>query len=46
MYALNPRTNRWERAEWFVDRYGKGQHGVKFEDGTIYNATYTKIKTR
>jgi hypothetical protein len=32
----NPKTGKFEDAEWLDDYYGKHQYGVRFPDGQVY----------
>lgn len=35
----NPKTGRFEEAEWLDNYYGPHQYGVRFPDGTVYPET-------
>ena len=42
----NPRSGVYEVAEWILDFYGIGSHGVRFADGTTYNAKQVTLKVK
>lgn len=35
--TINPRTGKFEPAEWLDDHFGKGLYGVKFRDGEVHD---------
>lgn len=41
----HPVTGKWEMAEWLDDYFGHHIYGVKFKDGTVYNAEEFELKT-
>lgn len=43
----NPKTGKWEKAEWLDDYFGSHQYGVRFPDmDFVFDPTITKLKTR
>lgn len=42
----HPQTDKWERATWYDDYYGKHHYGVKFPDGSIFDPEKIKLETR
>ena len=33
----HPKTGKWENPLWLANHYDKGEWGVKFSDGEVFN---------
>lgn len=36
--AIHPRTKKVEQAEWLDNHFGRHRYGIRFPDGSIYQA--------
>lgn len=42
----NPKTGKWETAEWLDNYFGPNKYGVRFGKGAIYNPEVMELETK